>query len=176
MAVKKKLEKAAKAYDPYLAKVEVDHPDDGPLEIELPRVDMRCVMRVSTSVSRLADGFKEALPSGVFDKATDPDNTDVEAGTSLIAAIPSVLPRLLDEVIIVLSEYLDEDVDWLAKLEPEDIIKLFSPFLTRILEIGTSVFSRFGTRQGSDTPTISSEPLGSTEISPTQEPTTTDAS
>lgn len=169
MATKRKIEGDVKAYESFLAKVEVMHPIDGHLEIDLPRVDMKCIMRVSTSVATLAKAVQKFLPEGVLNQATDPDNPDAGMKSSdLVSLIPQILPNLLTEIVTVLSQYLEEDEAWIASLEPEDIMNLFSPFLTRILEIGISAFSRFGAQKTSDVPLPMTEQSKSLEVSPIQ--------
>ena len=158
MAVKKKIDRAPKAYAEYLALVEVETAD-GVFEITLPRVDMKCIMRVADSVARLTEAVQKELPDGIFNQATDSGNPDSGNMTSsLISALPAVLPQVLSEICTVLAQYLEEDEEWVASLSMEDIMNLFTPFLTHILGVGTSMFSRFVTQnQNQDQPNLNEQ-------------------
>jgi hypothetical protein len=146
MAKKTKKESTDTAFTSYLEIVEIYHPEDGRIDIELPRLTTGKMSDISESLANLIDAVSDKAPEGLLDawtgKSKDIDEGDL--GLKIIKLLPQIFPIVLKEVIELLAAYLDEPVEWVRQLSTEDLSKIFSPFLTSILANMTQLLSMIG--------------------------------
>lgn len=133
MAVKRKKEGTGTAYISYLEIVTLS---DG-TEIELPRLTNGRMAHISKSLSHLIDVVIEKAPEGTFNGWFGGQQKDGAAssdlGMQIVKLLPQMFPIVLDEIISLMALYLDEPREWIEELSPEDLTKIFSPFLKSVL-------------------------------------------
>lgn len=112
-------------------------------EVELPRLTIGRLKTVSKSVANLVTKIKEAAPD-VFSMDVSTDSAALTAGARIMGALPSVLPEVFDEVVAVVSSYLNKDQKWVEEsLDLEDMSKILYPFFGSILSQGNILLSAF---------------------------------
>lgn len=146
MAVKRKKEGVeGTSFNTYLELVTLS---DG-MEIELPRLTTGKMSQISKSLSKLIDAITERSPEGMFDNWKESqrgDNTS-DLGMDIIKILPQIFPLVFDEIIILMSDYLDEPETWVRELPIEDLTSIFTPFLRSTLVNLNHLLSMIGLGQ-----------------------------
>lgn len=106
--------------------------------IQLPRLTLGKIMHVTDSVNKLVDTAKEKTPQ-VFDILSGKMGEDV--GGQLLQVLPTLLPYLLNNLVEVISKYLDKEEDWVKdNMDMEDLVAVATPFFADILVQGKHLF------------------------------------
>lgn len=119
-----------------------DKPFKGPVEIELkngekvilPRLTLGKIVAVTDSMNTLISIAQEKTPQ-LFDVISGKSGDN--AGSQIIQMLPTILPYLISELIIVISAYLGKEEDWVKdNMDMEDLVAVATPFFGDILVQG----------------------------------------
>ncbi len=131
-------------------------------DIVLPRLTIGKVLAVSKSLATLVKKIKTESPDLMSAESYDPEKGTASA--QVLAALPAMLPVVLEEVVDLVANYLGKDVSEVQELEVEDIIAIATPFFASILASGNKAMDAFNKA----VPSISSsrDVLSPSEIKP----------
>jgi hypothetical protein len=154
MAVKRVKETTNSSFLPYLAIVEIVTPE-GVIDLELPRLTTGKMNITSASVGALLNTLMNNAPDGMIDNLFS-GNSSI-SGASIVRLLPQIFHIAFNEIIQLLSEYLDEPKEWVESLDTSEIVKILTPFFVSYLAnmspvldmIGLNVFqnTQSGTQQ-----------------------------
>ena len=111
-------------------------------EIPLPRLTLGKILAVTKSMQNLISAVKDKSPEimNLFGGEA-PEN----AGAILMGALPSLVGPLLEEIVIVLSDYLGKPSDWIKEnMDMEDLVAVATPFFGDIFKQGNVAMVALG--------------------------------
>lgn len=148
MAIKKLKEKTeeSQAYVGYLAKIEIQN-HEGIYELELPSLTTGILLRLSKKLGKFIQEISSEFPAdtfkNLFSNSEEAEQSRQYFLEDFLMKLPTLLPLFIDSIIDILSDYLNEDREWIETFDIENIIKIFSPFLLSVLKQGQTALNLF---------------------------------
>jgi len=135
------------------------------IEVVIPRLTLKKIMAVTGSVDRLVKSAKEKSPE-LFDLFTKDGVENKNLAVELVKLTPTILPIILQDVIDILSIYLDKPKEFIEDMDVADLVAVATPFFVDISKQGNhllgplgSLFQKSATSQPqSENSSTSSEP------------------
>lgn len=125
-------------------------------KVKLPPLTLLKILAVTKGIARLVEAAKTQFPelATLFDQKSTPG----QIGLVVVQKLPTLVPQVLEELVEVLSTYLDMPKDdILKKFEIEDLVAVSTPFFASILKAGNITLDTFNSAFKSEAQSSSEE-------------------